>query len=205
MQKEERSKNGEAKIYVDTCILQGAMSGRKKGQDTSFIEKAREKGWKVYTSIHTLMEMYDIAKDRTFFIKSVLKGWVDVNTFLRERWRPSLNKAELDEATNDLNNFFLKYKFIEFLDMYEEVWKDVKTIVETSNLHSSDAIHLAMASMYLCDVLVTHDEFFIKEGNNILKEGKQYDSLRICDVDKVEETIHEVLSKKPTTKPGDKV
>lgn len=63
MQKEKRSENNEVKIYVDTCILQGAMSGRKRGQDTIFIEKAREKGWKVYTSIHTLMELFDIAKD----------------------------------------------------------------------------------------------------------------------------------------------
>ena len=194
MQKEKRSENNEVKIYVDTCILQGAMSGRKRGQDIIFIEKAREKGWKVYTSIHTLMELSDIAKDRSHFIKLVWKGWVDVNTFLRERWRPSLNRSELDDAANDWNNFFIKYKFIEFLDMYEEVWKDVKTIVETSNLHSSDAIHLGMASMYLCDVLVTHDEFFIQEGNRLLKEGKEYDTLRICDVNQVEETIRELFS-----------
>lgn len=195
MQKEKRGRDGRVKVYIDTCVLQGALSGRKKGEDTNFIETAGRKGWRIYTSIHTLMELFDVARDRSFFIKLVLKGWVDVNTFLRERRRPSLNRVELDDAANELNNFFLKNKFIEFLDISKEVWNDVKAIVETSNLHSSDSIHLAMARMYQCEILVTHDEFLIDEGNRILKEGKQYDSLRVCDVNRIEETLEAMHQK----------
>jgi hypothetical protein len=67
-----------------------------------------------------------------------------------------------------------------------------KKIVESSNIHSSDALHLALARMYQCDVLVTHDNFFIKEGNNLLKESGQYNSIRICDVQEVENALREL-------------
>lgn len=178
----------EAKIYLDACILQGAL-GRKNSDDIIFLNRCKENGWKVYTSIHTLMELFDIARERAFLMKLVIKKWVDVSTFLRERRRMNLNRSELNEVADELNNFFITHKNIEFLDITEEVWNDVKRIVENSNSHSSDALHLALALMYQCDVLVTHDDFFIKEGNKLLKESKQYYSLRICDVPEVENAL----------------
>ena len=195
MPKEKRSEIEKVKIYIDTCILQGAISRRNR-KDTIFMNKVKDKGWKVYTSIHTLMELFDIAKDRHFLMKSVISKWVDVSTFLQERKAKNLSRNDLDEITEELNNFFINHNFIEFMNINEEVWNDVKEIAEKSNLHSSDALHLALARMWGCHVLVTHDTFFIKEGNKLLKEGQQYDSLRICDVDKVEETIKEVAPKR---------
>jgi predicted nucleic acid-binding protein len=176
------------KIYVDTCILQGAIS-RRNDEDTVFMNKAREKGWTVYTSIHTLMELFDVAKDRSFLMKSVIKQWVDVGTFLRERRQMKLSNTDLDEVSVELNNFFRSNGFIEFMDINEEAWKDVKEIVEKSNLHSSDALHLALARVWGCDILVTHDQFFIEEGNKVLSEGNQSDDLRICDVSQTENTF----------------
>jgi len=191
MQKRKRSETEKVKIYIDTCILQGAISRRNR-EDTIFMNKVKGKGWKVYTSIHTLMELLDTAKDRSFLMKSVIKKWVDVSTFLQGRKTKNLSRNDLDEIAEELNNFFINHSFIEFMNIHEEVWKDVKDIAEKSNLHSSDALHLALARMWGCHVLVTHDTFFMKEGNKLLKEGQQYDFLRICDVDKVEETIKEV-------------
>ena len=75
------------------------------------------------------------------------------------------------------------------MDITEDVWNDVKDIVEKSNLHSSDAMHLALAQALGCRILFTHDRFFIEEGNRILKDAKEYDSLKICDVDEVEERM----------------
>jgi len=39
---------------------------------------------------------------------------------------------------------------------------------------------------------LTHDTFFIKEGNKLLKEANQYNVLRICNVGKVEEILKEI-------------
>jgi len=192
MSKEKRkSETEKVKIYIDTCILQGAISRRNRG-DTIFMNKVKKKGWKVYTSIHTLMELLDTAKDRSFLMKSVINKWVDVSTFLQERKTKNLNRNDLDEIAEELNNFFINHSFIEFMNINEEVWNDVKEIAEKSNLHSSDALHLALARMWGCHVLATHDTFFIKEGNKLLKEANQYDILRICNVDKVEETLKEI-------------
>jgi predicted nucleic acid-binding protein len=124
MRKEKENPN-EVKIYIDTCILQGALS-RKNKDDTIFLNKCKENRWKVYTSIHTLMELFDVARERAFLMKSVIKKWVDVNTFLRERRRMNLNKSELEEISDELNNFFIDNKFIELVDINEEVWNDVK-------------------------------------------------------------------------------
>ena len=186
-----KSETDKIKIYVDTCILQGAIS-RRNEEDTVFINKTKEKDWKVYTSIHSLMELLDTAKDRSFLMKSVISKWVDVSTFLRERKTKNLSSNDLDEIAEELNNFFIDHGFIEFMNIDTEVWNDVKEIAEKSNLHSSDVLHLALARMWGCHILVTHDTFFIKEGNRLLKEANEYGALRICDVNKVEETLKEI-------------
>jgi len=204
MPREKRDEAERVKIYIDTCILQGAIS-RRNEEDTVFMNRVEEKEWKVYTSIHTLMELLDIAKDRSFLMKSVIGKWVDVSTFLQERKTKNLNRNDLDEITEELNNFFINHNFIEFMNINEGVWSDVKEIAENSNLHSSDALHLALAWMWGCHVLVTHDTFLVKEGNELLKEAGQYDTLRICDVDKVEDTLKEVFANKPETATRSKI
>lgn len=154
------------------------------------------KGWKVYTSIHTLMELLDVAKDRKFLIKTILDEWGSVNSFLRNRDRKNLNANELEGVSREINNFLRTHAFITFGNITEDVWNDVKEIVEKSNIHSSDALHLALANMWECHVLVTHDQFFIEEGNRILKEAKTYDQIRICDVDKVESALTDLRIRK---------
>jgi len=188
-----KGETDKVKIYIDTCILQGAIS-RRNEEDTIFMNKAKEKGWKVYTSIHTLIELLDTAKDRSFLMKSVINKWVDVSTFLKERKTKNLSGSDLNEIANELNNFFINHGFIEFMNINEEVWNDVKEIAEKSNLHSSDVLHLALARMWRCQVLVTHDTFFIREGNKLLKEANEYDVLRICNVNRVEETLKEIAT-----------
>ncbi|MBA7492727.1 hypothetical protein ES702_03277 [subsurface metagenome] len=192
MQKGKRKGNESSpRIYVDTNILQGAISGRNT-EDILFLNKAKEKEWKVYTSIYSLMELLDVAKDRKFLMNSVIERWVDVSTFLQGRKAKDLSKDDLQDITKRLNNFFLNNKIIEFINIKDADWELVKKIGESSNLHSSDVLHLVTAWVGNCHILVTHDKEFIKEGNRILKEEKVYVSLRICDVDKAEETIMEV-------------
>ena len=187
-----KSETPKVTIYVDTCILQGALS-RRNTKDTIFMDKIREKGWEVFTSIHTLMELFDIAKDRKYLLKKVIDEWGAVNSFLRSRDRKNLNRSELDDISTEIGNFFTTHNFITLGNITEDVWRDVMSIGENSNIHSSDALHLALALMWECQVLVTHDQFFIREGNRILKEAKMENKLRVCDVDKVEETLEEIL------------
>ena len=191
MQKRRKKEAEKTRIYIDTNILQGAISGRNT-QDIVFMDKVKKKDLKVYTSIYTLMELLDIGKDRKFLMKSVIDRWVDVSSFFQKRKAKNLSKDDLQDLTLMLNNFFLQNKIIEFINIKETDWKLVKKIGESSNLHSSDALHLVTAWVGNCHVLVTHDNEFAKEGNRILKEEKVYEKLRICDIDHVEETIKEL-------------
>ena len=181
MQKEKRKGETEkVTIYVDTCVLQGALS-RRNDEDVVFVKNLKKMNWKVYTSTHSLMELYEIAKDRKFLFNLVYDRWVDVNTFLRLRSHKNLNADELDKIVKDLANFFTTNDFIEFMDIKTDVWIDIKGIVEKSNLHSSDAMHLALARALGCSVLVTHDKFFIEEGNRLLEEAGIKKQIRVCD------------------------
>jgi len=189
---QKRKNEEEISIYLDTCILQGAISQRNI-DDTLFMKNIKDKKWKVYTSIHTLMELYDVAKDRKFLMKSVIDKWVDVSTFLRDRRQMDLNRNDFNDIIKNINNFFIQQDFDPFMNIDEEVWEIVKEIVENSNIHSSDALHLASAQLWGCFALVTHDRSFIKEGNRLLEEAKTLD-IRICDVQDVEKTISEVMT-----------
>lgn len=185
MQKERKNEVEPLKIYVDTCVLQGALS-RRNDDDVVFVKSLKKKNWKVYTSTHSLMELYEIAKDRKFLFNLVYDRWIDVNSFLRLRSRKNLNADELDKIVKDLANFFTTNDFIEFMDITTEVWIDIKDIVEKSNLHSSDAMHLALARALGCNVLVTHDQFFIEEGNRLLQEAGIEKQIRVCDTKDVD-------------------
>ena len=179
-------------VYLDTCILQGAIS-QQNNADIIFLDTLKKKKVKVYSSIHTLMELMDIEKDRTFLIKKVFDEHKAVNSFLRGRAEKDLNQSELGKAVNKVNNFLFTNKQITFGNITEDVWNDVKSIVENSNIHSSDALHLALAIMWQCQFLVTHDQFFITEGNRILKESDNT-KIIVCDIAVVNRAIEKQVT-----------
>ena len=187
-----KSETPKVKIYVDTCILQGALSLRNN-VDVVFLNKAKEEGLKILTSIHALMELLDIAKDRRFLMNSVIDGWVDVSNFLRNRRTMNLDRNDFDKIGTMIDKFLKMYGFIDFMHIDFDIWSDVKLIVENSNIHSSDAFHLASAVQWDCSVLITHDQFFIKEANRFLNE-MGIDKPIVCDVDKVESRLKEICS-----------
>ena len=192
MQKENKKDTlTKTRIYVDTNILQGAIS-RRDTEAIVFLDKAKKKKWELFTSIYTLMELLDVAKDRQFLMRCVYERWTDVSTFMRKRAAKDLSKEDLSNLAEEVNNFLFTNKMIRFINIEETEWELVKKIGETSNLHSSDALHLVTAWAGNCQVLVTHDNEFINEGNRILQQENVYNRLKICDIKKVEATIKEV-------------
>jgi len=171
-------------FYIDTNILQGAIFGRNT-QDVVFLDKARENNWEVYTSIYTLLELLDTAKDRKFLMKLVIDKGMDVSTFLRERKEKTLHGEDLQEVATQLNNFFLTYKFVKFINIREDDWKLVKKLAESSNLHSSDILHLVTAWVGNCQILITHDRFFVEEGNKILQKENVSGTLKIHKLEEI--------------------
>ena len=57
-----------------------------------------------------------------------------------------------------------------------------------SNLFATDVIHLVTAWISNCPVLLTSDEFFLKEGNEVL-ENEGVRALKICRSKDLEKTL----------------
>ncbi|MEM5771200.1 MAG: PIN domain-containing protein [Candidatus Aenigmatarchaeota archaeon] len=174
----KKERKNKMSVYLDTNILQGALSRRNK-EDIILFQRLKENNIKCYTSILTLMELLDIAKDRKFLIKLIVDRYVDVNTFLSERRKKSLSIDDLKEISENVNNLFAEYNFIEFINIKEDDWNLVKKIGENSNLHSSDVVHLVTAWVGGCQFLITHDEQFVEEGNKILKQEGVFKKLKV--------------------------
>jgi predicted nucleic acid-binding protein len=193
MQRAKReNSSSKPRVYVDTNVLQGAIS-RRNTEDLFFLRNAKKENWNIFTSIYTLMELLDVAKDRKFLLNSLYEKWIDVSTFLSERKTKNLSQEDLANLTKEVNNFFKDNDVIQFININEENWELVKKIGETSNMHSSDALHLVTAWVGNCQVLATNDSAFVSEGNRILAEEKASDKLRVCkleDVGKLPRTIN---------------
>lgn len=104
------------RVYVDTNILQGAISGRSTA-DVVFINDVKKRKCEYFASIYALMELLDVAKDREFLMKCVIEKWLDVATFQKRRKSKDLNKDDLADLATILNNFFLINKLIKFINI----------------------------------------------------------------------------------------
>jgi predicted nucleic acid-binding protein len=190
-----REKNDKAektrRVYVDTNVLQAANI-RKSTPDVVFIEEAKKQNWELFTSIHTFMELLDTEKDREFLMKCIIDKGLDVSTFLARRKSKNLSKEDLSDLAAKVNNFFFTNRFIQVINIQDSDWSLVKKIGESSNLHSSDLLHLVTAWKGNCQLLVTNDDDFIIEGNKILQQENVYERLRVCNISNVEETLKEV-------------
>ena len=165
---------------------------RKSTPDVVFIENAKKQNWEIFTSIHTFMELLDTEKDREFLMKCVIDKGLDVSTFLAKRKSKNLSKEDLSDLATKVNNFFFTNRFIQVINIKDSDWSLVEKMGESSNLHSSDILHLVTAWVGNCQLLVTNDEEFIMEGNKVLQQENVYDNLRVCGIKDVEATLKEV-------------
>jgi predicted nucleic acid-binding protein len=182
MQKERNEDTDKNKpiIYLDTCILRNCMSNRNT-EDIILLEEIRKKKYECITSTYTMLELFEIAKDRQFLINSVVSRWTEVNNFLRDRNRKNLSFNELERIHNSHVSLVSKYEFLELADIEGDDWELVYQICGSSNLHLSDCIHLATAYISNCTHLITRDSFFIEEGNLILLNSEiSQDELQVC-------------------------
>jgi predicted nucleic acid-binding protein len=190
MHEEKKDSIPKHRIYVDTNVLQAANM-RKSTPDVVFIENAKKQNWDIFTSIHTYMELLDTEKDREFLMKCVINKGLDVSTFLAKRRSKDLSSESLSEIESRVNNFFFTNSFIQVTNIKDADWSLVKKIGESSNLHSSDILHLVTAWVSNCQLLVTNDDEFIVEGNKVLLQEGVCDGLRICRIGEVEKNLKE--------------
>lgn len=179
-------------IYIDTNICRDFIRGERGTETIQTLGLIRDRRYGCFTSVFTAMELTDTEKDSIFFYKKMRRGW-DINKIIRARYQKKLNPEDLKEGEEIVKGFFKENSFIKFANLVDkEEWDLALKISSTSNLFAPDVIHLVTAWTSKCSVLLTSDESFIEEGNEILKKEGVWDKLRICKPKDLLNTLKEL-------------
>ena len=141
------------------------------------------------------MELYDIEKDRKFFIKKVKEGW-EINKILSARKQVDLSEKSLLKISEEIYTFLEKYGFLEIWDLEDDDWILAHIISSSTNLSAGDSIHLATALVisFVRDLIliVTRDNHFKKEGESFIGKNGLAEKIRICEPEKVIDTLRKM-------------
>lgn len=155
-------------IYIDTNVVIDTIDKSNKNA-IHLMETIRDKKWECATSTFTLLEVLDVKKDSRFIMNKLGEGYT-IKWILRKRSEKDLSNSEMENIYEKMyNNFFDRYKFVEFYWLTMEGWERVIELGTKSNISAPDLIHLATALECNCDFLVTSDEFFCQQAGKFIR------------------------------------
>jgi len=161
-------------LYLDTCIILDAIYNRRAASN-SLIKQAKnevERGnWLCSTSRWTVIELFDNMQEELFVKNLRVEGnlWSNVNRKLHTRRQTGagLKKPELTSIWKQLHE--LTNNQLSFIQsqhpLNDAMWNKAEDICGTTNIGSTDALHLASALEIGCNILVTTDQDFITIAN----------------------------------------
>jgi len=174
-----------SKVYIDTNIIRDCIRRR---QDCSLVlmKEIKERKVECITSIFTLIELWNLEKQESFFFKKMRKH-IELNSILSNRNQMDLNEVELNDINDDLDKFFRDYNFITKVQLCPEGWQLAFNIARTTNIQPADILHLATALGERCDTLISGDAAFLKEAKQFTKNNRLH--LRIVTSKQAEALI----------------
>lgn len=173
-------------IYIDTCILRDVKDRRNQGS-IDFMSWIKIKGLTCFISFFGLMELTGIEKEDIFIRRKLVYEKATLDEVISERKNLDLKRDEFVKCSQYIEQVADTYSFLEVVDLDNNGWNLALTIAVFSNLHATDAVHLAAAWQADCAVIITRDTFFIKEAAKYLKAEKLdsgdsvWSVLRICE------------------------
>ncbi len=165
-------------IYLDTSIIRDVQK-RRNTNSTYWVKQIKEKNWEGFTSIFGFMELFDIEQEEVF-VNTHLRRNEEFNEIYRKRFTRDLDKPDFKTVKKTIESLRMEYSYIQTVFLSEDGWKLALFIAKNSNIFSPDAIHLATAWENKCDLIITTDNPFIKEGTKLLKQEGIFSQLRIC-------------------------
>lgn len=154
-------------LYLDTNIILDVLRDRRRHGELislKLLEQAKRNKWYVSASTFATMEILDVEQDDLFFQLRVSEGDT-VADVLRIRRQRNLTTAQLDRISKKLQDkLSISYDYIDQWHLDEKGFNHALELARTTNITATDCIHLATALELGCDVLVTADEFFLKEA-----------------------------------------
>lgn len=155
-------------VYLDTNVILDVIRGRKT-ESTNIMEKVKKRKIKACTSLLCLLELIDKEQEH-YFESNLYRDGYSFDEILRIRNQRNLSGADLLKAFNKVDRLFvIPYKeIIDFVYLEGPGWDKAVELMQTLNLRSNDAIHLATALVMKCDLLVADDKHFLENALKVI-------------------------------------
>ena len=131
-------------------------------------------------------------KEDEFIKEKINKKW-SFQEIKRKINEPDLNWKNFLEIKRKIKYYWdNKYQFIEYYSLSSYGWDAAAEMCKSSNMWGGDVIHLATAKEVGANIIITTDNFFLKQGEEFLKRKRLWGKLRICPPEKMTENLTEM-------------
>ncbi len=162
----------EVLLYLDTNIFLDLTRNRNPDSSTLF-QNIRKGKYKATTSTFTVLEFMEEEQERVFAEREILVRKKSFDEVRRHMDIRDLTNVELESIKIILNKEIFKPYFdtelIEVTYLHNEGWDRAYELQQKLNISSDDAIHLAMADIWGCDIFVTGDDQLRKIGSTFFE------------------------------------
>jgi predicted nucleic acid-binding protein len=162
------SGKGSPNLYLDTSILASVLQ-KEHSASEQLLNSIRKKGWDCFTSAFAAMELFDLSQDNQYVLNQLQNGIHIKKAYksLDQRILSETNFSAIKESISSL--IASKCPHLDFLQYGESTWGKALKIKSSCCISAPDVIHLATAMEAGCDLLVTLDNFFLKEAEKYIK------------------------------------
>lgn len=149
-------------LYLDTNIFLDLTRNRNPDSTTELFQSIKKGKYKAATSTFTLLEFMEDEQERVFAEREILvrkRSFDEVRRHMDER---DLTDVELEGIKiilkKEIFKPYIDAGIIELTYLSSEGWDRAFELQQKLNISSDDAVHLAMADIWGCDVFVTGDD-----------------------------------------------
>ncbi|MCK4647436.1 PIN domain-containing protein [Candidatus Pacearchaeota archaeon] len=175
-------------FYFDTTFINSLINKNKI--NSRIIKSLKKRKWRHYLSIFCIMEVLNLRQENLFFMNKMKSG-IPGKKILQQRQERDLNSKELEMIQEKFVDKVLRPNRMDYGFFFlREGWLRSLVITRETNITSFDAIHLATALEAGCDILLTSDGHFIKEGNIYLEKVLK-NKLRLCEPENINKLLVE--------------
>ena len=164
-------------LYFDTCIILDGILERRQAS-IQLLEQAKIEvsngSWECSTSRWTIIELLDNLQEERYVENLRLEGYLfsAIRRVLgnRRQLDAGLQLPDLDAIWKQVREYLKgDYSFITTQHPKNvDFWDKAEDFCASTNLGSTDSIHLTSAILMGCNVLVTTDQDFIAIANRYL-------------------------------------
>lgn len=166
-------------LYLDTNVLINYIYERDNAS-VNLLKRIRLEKWPCVTSSFTWLEIYDVERSEAWVQARRSDNWMYSQIIRKYSNRfsdePGLTSEQLTSVHTTIRNWLISFEgYIKFQRINDDISIHAERLCATTNIESSDALHLATAVHTGCAILVTNDDkFFVMVKHLAKAEPNKY-------------------------------